>query len=111
MEVTVNYVNEEDYRLTQFPIAKGEDLTNDYPQDEIPVLLGAGLGRYPIGSLIEIADPATQRMQSLRVVGLLKKNAFHPNIYYPNSKEYLNFAIILPINGSLYPKFWSKFTS
>lgn len=99
MEVTVNYLNEADYNLAQFSISKGEDIFFDYSNEPIPVLLGAGLAdEYPLGSVIEISDSATQKRLTLTVRGILKKDNFHPNVYSPDIKEYLNFSIIVPIN-------------
>ncbi|MDG5471280.1 peptide ABC transporter permease [Jeotgalibacillus sp. ET6] len=101
MEVTFSYINEEAYKLNQLGLSQGNHLTFNYHlnQDQIPVLVGAGLaGTYPIGSTIEIKDPVTQQVVNLDVQGVLEKNTYRSNFYAPNSKNYYNFAMILPVN-------------
>lgn len=101
MEVSFNYINEEAYQLNQFKLAQGDQLNFDYQfkQDDIPVLIGGGLSStYPVGSKIEITDPVTQQAVDLRVQGVLEKNTHRSNFYAPNSKNYYNFSVIVPVN-------------
>lgn len=101
MEVSFNYINEEAYQLNQFKLAQGDQLNFDYQfkQDDIPVLIGGGLAStYPVGSKIEITDPVTQQEVDLRVQGVLEKNTHRSNFYAPNSKNYYNFSVIVPVN-------------
>ncbi|WP_214798723.1 ABC transporter permease [Exiguobacterium sp. s50] len=100
MEVSFNYINEEAYQLNQFKLAQGDQLNFDYQfkQDDIPVLIGGGLAStYPVGSKIEITDPVTQQAVDLRVQGVLEKNTHRSNFYAPNSKNYYNFSVIVPV--------------
>ncbi len=103
MEVSIAYLNKEYYNLnTQFEISQGQRLNFDYNfhnEMEIPILVGKGLSAsYPIGSKIEIDDPALQKAVTLNVVGVLTENVYHSNIYALSSKQYYNFSIILPVN-------------
>lgn len=101
MEVSFNYINEEAYQLNQFKLAQGDQLNFDYQfkQDDIPILIGGGLAStYPVGSKIEITDPVTQQAVDLRVQGVLEKNTHRSNFYAPNSKNYYNFSVIVPVN-------------
>jgi hypothetical protein len=101
IEVSVNYLNEEYYKLFPLELEQGIKLSFDYKlnDDEIPVLIGTGLSKtYPLGSTISISDPAMGRNITLKVVGILKKNAFHSNYYMPNWKNYYNFSIFVPVN-------------
>ncbi|WP_245153926.1 ABC transporter permease [Jeotgalibacillus proteolyticus] len=101
MEVTFNYINEEAYKINQLRLSQGNHLNFIYQlnKDQIPVLVGAGLAKtYPVGSTIEIKDPVTQQLVNLNVQGVLKKNTYRSNFYAPNSKNYFNFSIFLPVN-------------
>lgn len=101
MDVIFNYINEEAYKINEFKLSQGNHLNFNYKlnKDEIPVLVGAGLATtYPVGSNIEIIDPATQQLVNLKVQGVLKKNAHRSNFYAPNSKTYFNFSIFIPVN-------------
>ena len=101
MDVSITYINEAFYSINQFKLAQGNDLSFDYNfnKEEIPVLVGAGLAKtYPIGSNIEVTDPVTQQLVNLKVQGVLKKNTSRSNFYAPNSKNYFNFSIFLPVN-------------
>lgn len=101
MEVPFNYIDEEAYKINQLELSQGDHLNFNYKfnKDDIPVLIGAGLAKtYPVGSNIEITDPVTQQLVNLKVQGVLKKNAQSSNFYAPNSKNYHNFSIFLPIN-------------
>ncbi|RRN68138.1 peptide ABC transporter permease [Peribacillus simplex] len=101
MEVSVNYINEEAYKINQLRLSQGNHLTFNYKMNEekIPVLVGAGLAKtHPVGSTIEITDPVTQQLVNLTVQGVLKKNTYRSNFYAPNSKNYFNFSIFLPVN-------------
>lgn len=101
MEVFLNYINEEAYKINQFRLSQGNHLNFNYKsiKETIPVLVGAGLATtYPVGSTIEITDPATQQLVNLKVEGVLKKNTYRSNFYAPNSKNYFNFSIFLPVN-------------
>lgn len=101
MEVSFNYINEEAYKINQFRLSQGNHLNFNYKfnKEEIPVLVGAGLATtYPVGSQIEITDPVTQQLVNLEVRGVLEKNTYRSNFYAPNSKNYFNFSIFLPVN-------------
>ncbi|MGM9986955.1 MAG: peptide ABC transporter permease [Bacillaceae bacterium] len=101
MDVSFNYLNEESYKINQFRLSQGNHLNFDYKfnKEEIPVLVGAGLATtYPVGSNIEVTDPVTQQLVNLKVQGVLEKNTHRSNFYAPNSKNYFNFSIFLPIN-------------
>lgn len=102
MEISLCYMNEAYYQLNQFQLSQGTDLTFDSHFDgnnEIPVLIGKGLSKtYPVGSTIDLEDPALGQEITLRVQGVLEQNAYHSNYYTLNSKSYYNFSIILPVN-------------
>ncbi|MCR1898868.1 ABC transporter permease [Irregularibacter muris] len=101
MEVSFNYINEEAYKINQFRLSQGNQLNFNYKfnKEKIPVLVGAGLATtYPVGSNIEITDPVTQQLVNLKVQGVLKENTHRSNFYAPNSKNYFNFSIFLPVN-------------
>lgn len=102
MEISLAYMNEKYYELNQWKLSQGTDLIFNYPFDknkEIPVLIGKGLSKtYPVGSTIETEDPVLEQPITLKVQGILKQNACHSNYYAPNSKNYYNFSIILPVN-------------
>jgi len=102
MEISLGYMNEEYYKLNQFELSQGTDLDFDYPfgiSKEIPVLIGKGLSKtYPVGSVIKIEDSVLGRPMTLKVQGVLKQNAYHSNFYAPNSKQYYNFSVFLPVN-------------
>lgn len=102
MEISLCYMNEAYYQLNQFHLSQGTGLTFDSHFDgnnEIPVLIGKGLSKtYPVGSTIDLEDPALGRKITLRVQGVLEQNAYHSNYYTLNSKSYYNFSIILPVN-------------
>ncbi|MDO6449207.1 ABC transporter permease [Oceanobacillus profundus] len=101
MEVSFNYINEEAYKINQFRLSQGNHLDFNYKfnKEEIPVLVGAGLATtYPVGSTIEITDPVTKQLVNLKVQGVLEKNTHRSNFYAPNSKNYFNFSIFLPVN-------------
>ncbi len=102
IEISLCYMNKSYYQLNQFRLSQGTDLTFDYhfdENDEIPVLIGKGLSKtYPVGSTIDLEDPALGQKITLRVQGVLEQNAYHSNYYTLNSKSYYNFSIILPVN-------------
>lgn len=102
MEISFSYMNEEYYKLNQFELSKGTDLDFDYQfnkDKEIPILVGKGLNKtYPVGSTIKIEDPVLKESMKLKVQGVLKQNAYHSNFYAPNSKNYYNFSVFLPVN-------------
>ncbi|MBM7602604.1 hypothetical protein JOC75_000574 [Metabacillus crassostreae] len=101
MEVSFNYINEEAYKINQYRLSQGNHLNFNYKfnKEKIPVLVGAGLATtYPVGSNIEITDPVTQQLVNLKVQGVLKENTHRSNFYAPNSKNYFNFSIFLPVN-------------
>lgn len=102
MDIIISYLNDEYYKLNPMKISKGKDLTFDYALDEnmnVPVLVGSGLGKtYPVGSTFEIMEPALGRKVVLEVQGILEQNASHSNFYAPNSKNYYNFSIMIPIH-------------
>lgn len=102
MEISLCYMNEAYYQLKQFHLSQGTDLTFDFHfngNHEIPVLIGKGLSKtYPVGSTIDLEDPALGREITLIVQGVLEQNAYHSNYYTLNSKSYYNFSIILPVN-------------
>ena len=102
MEITLCYMNESYYAANQFELSQGTDLMFDFPlgeDKEIPVLIGKGLSEiYPVGSLINIDDPALNQAITLKVQGVLKGNEYHSNFYALNSKSYYNFSIFVPVN-------------
>lgn len=103
MELSCSYLNEEYYDLNkQFKITQGDPLTFDYEisdHPEIPVLIGHGLSEtYPLGSSMEIDDPVLHRPVTLKVQGILDSNIAHSNLYSLSSKQYYNFAIMIPVN-------------
>lgn len=101
MEVTFNYMNEAFYEIKSLALSQGNDLYFDYTfnQDNIPVLIGEGLATtYPVGTTITTTDPVTQQLVNLKVQGVLEKNTYYVNFYAPNSKNYFNFSIFVPIN-------------
>ena len=100
MEISLGYMNEEYYKLNQFELSQGTDLNFNYPFDEeVPVLIGKGLSKtYPVGSTIKIEESVLGRPITLKVQGVLKKNAYHSNYYALNSKTYYNFSILFPVN-------------
>lgn len=102
MEVSLSYMNKGYYGLNQFKLSQGTDLGFDYQFDknkEVPVLIGKGLSKtYPVGSTIKINDPVLEQTITLKVQGVLKKNAYHSNFYALSSKNYYNFSIFLPVN-------------
>ncbi|TGY95828.1 peptide ABC transporter permease [Petralouisia muris] len=100
MEVHLSYMNEKYYKLKQFELLQGVDLSFDYQlDDEIPVLVGKGLSKtYPVGSTIRIEESAIGLPITLKVKGVLKQNAYHSNYYALNSKTYYNFSILFPVN-------------
>lgn len=104
MDVTLAYLNEEYYKLSkQFEISQGSDLHFDYTLGEknieIPVWIGKGLSKtYPLGSIIEVEDPALQKKVNYKVQGILKTNNNHSNLYSLSSKQYYNFSVVIPIN-------------
>lgn len=101
MEVILNYVNEEFYKTNHIDLLRGHHLTFDFnlENEYIPVLIGYGLKEsYQIGSIISIDDPATQQKINFKVEGILSKDTYRSNFYAPNSKNYLNFSMIIPVN-------------
>ncbi|UTT43437.1 ABC transporter permease [Exiguobacterium aurantiacum] len=101
MEATFSYINEEAYKINQYKLSEGNHLNFDYQfnKEQISVLIGAGLAStHPVGSTIETTDPVTQQKVDLKVQGVLKKNTHRSNFYAPNSKNYFNFSILLPVN-------------
>ena len=99
-KILFGYMNEEYYNLYKFQLSQGKDLYFDYQfDDEIPVLVGEGLSKtYPVGSKIKIEKSIIGQPITLKVQGILKKNAYHSNYYALNSKIYYNFSILVPIN-------------
>ncbi|OLP65802.1 hypothetical protein BACPU_14200 [Bacillus pumilus] len=100
MDVSFNYINEESYKIKKIRLSQGNHLKFDYKfKEEIPVLVGVGLATaYPVGSNIEVTDPVTQQLVNLKVHGILEKNTHRSNFYAPNSKNYFNFSVFIPIN-------------
>ena len=100
MDISLGYMNEEYYKLSQFELSQGKDLDFDYQFDEeIPVLIGKGLSKtYPVGSTIKMEESVLERPITLKVQGVLKQNAYHSNYYALNSKTYYNFSILFPVN-------------
>jgi len=99
-KILFGYMNDEYYNLYKFQLSQGKDLYFDYQfDDEIPVLVGEGLSKtYPVGSKIKIEKSIIGQPITLKVQGILKKNAYHSNYYALNSKIYYNFSILVPIN-------------
>ena len=102
MEISLCYMNEAYYELNQFQLSQGTNLEFDFQFDgnnEVPVLIGKGLSEtYPVGSMIDIEDPALEQAITLRVQGVLEENAYHSNYNTLNSKSYYNFSIFIPVN-------------
>ncbi len=100
MDIPLSYMNEKYYNLRRFEVSKGKGLDFDYQLDKgIPVLIGKGLHEtYPVSSIIEIYEPVLEKKVKLKVEGVLKENESHSNFYAPNSKQYYNFSIFVPIN-------------
>lgn len=101
MDISLNYFNQGYYELFPFSLSRGTTPNFDYRmgEQEIPVLVGAGLAQaYPLNSTIQIIDPVVEHPVSLKVVGILKTNAFHSNVYSLNWKIYYNYSIMLPVN-------------
>lgn len=102
MEISLCYMNKAYYQLNPVHLSQGTDLTFDSHFDgnnEIPVLIGKGLSKtYPVGSTIDLEDPALGQEITLSVQGVLEQNEYHSNYYTLNSKSYYNFSIILPVN-------------
>ena len=102
MEISLCYMNEAYYELNQFQLSQGTGLKFDSQFDgnnEVPVLIGKGLSKtYPVGSTIELDDPALEQAITLRVQGVLAENAYHSNYNTLNSKSYYNFSIFIPVN-------------
>lgn len=100
MEVNINYINEEAYKLQNISLSKGDSLTFD-KDTEVPknILIGAGLAKdYPLGTTFTINNPMTHRKERLIVSGILQANASHSNYYAPNSKNYFNYSLVYPID-------------
>lgn len=102
MGISFSYMNEEYYKLNQFELSQGKDLDFNYQfnkDKEIPVWIGKGLSKtYPVGSTIKIDNPLLEQSMTLKVQGILKQNTYHSNFYAPNSKNYHNFSVVLPVN-------------
>lgn len=88
------------YQYQSLPIENGRDFKNsDFDNQTVqPVLVGWTLGQtYPVGSTFESLNPFTLEAENYQVVGTLEKNAFVPNYYLVDSKNYLNHTIIYPM--------------
>ncbi len=100
MDVNFGYVNEEYSELHPFQVSQGGalDFTYSIKEKEIPVYVGAGLGRdYPVGSSFSIEEPALGKRVTLKVTGILKKDTYHSDFYLLNSKTYMNYAVLVPV--------------
>ncbi|QNR08064.1 ABC transporter permease [Macrococcoides canis] len=104
MEITLNYINKDAYKINRFNLFEGEELDfqDELNVEEIPVLIGYGLAKtYPIGSVIKINDSSLPNPINLKVKGVLEKDFYHSNFYAPNSKNYFNFSIFVPVNNKI----------
>lgn len=102
MDVTLAYMNENYYKVSDVSPAEGDDLNFNYTMGNsgnIPVLVGAGLREeYPIGSAFTTHDPGLEKDVTFEVRGVLPENKSHSNMYALNSKQYYNFSIFIPAN-------------
>lgn len=104
MEITLNYINKDAYKINRINLFEGEELDfqDELNVEEIPVLIGYGLAKtYPIGSVIKINDSSLPNPINLKVKGVLEKDFYHSNFYAPNSKNYFNFSIFVPVNNKI----------
>lgn len=104
METTLSYINKDAYQINHFNLFEGQELNfeDELNIEEIPVLIGYGLAKtYPIGSTIEIDDSSLKKPINLKVRGVLEKDFYHSNFYAPNSKNYFNFSIFVPVNKKI----------
>jgi hypothetical protein len=101
-EIPFSYLNENFYKLKGFSVEEGsQDIFKySFTDDSIPVIVGNGLGKeYPIGSIIEYEDSVFGKTVKYKVTGILKRNTCQSNLYVLNSKTYLNYSIIVPVNA------------
>lgn len=104
MEITLSYINKEAYQIRRFNLFEGQELDfkDELNIDALPVLIGYGLAKtYPIGSTIKIDDSSLTKPITLKVRGILEKDFYHSNFYAPNSKNYFNFSIFVPVNKKI----------
>ena len=104
VEVPVSYMNQRYNDLNGFPIAQGKGLTfhdNVGQGDVIPVLVGKGLtDDYPLGTQFTLHDPALDRELTVKVAGVIAKNASYSNFYALDSKQYYNFSVVMPVTST-----------
>lgn len=103
INLLVNLYDENSYGFNNLKVGKGENFTpSDFNINNKNVLVGANIGeKYPVGSELEIINPLTGEKETVRVKGVLKKNEFIPNYYVIDSKNYMNFTVIYPLeNGN-----------
>ncbi|REH92100.1 peptide ABC transporter permease [Staphylococcus felis] len=104
MEITLSYINKEAYQIRRFNLFEGQELDfkDELKIEALPVLIGYGLAKtYPIGSTIKIDDSSLTKPITLKVRGILEKDFYHSNFYAPNSKNYFNFSIFVPVNKKI----------
>ena len=106
VDVSLCYLNKEYYDMRKFDIWKGNDpyfsyvIGDDDYDIEIPVVIGKGLSEtYPLETSFCIDEPVLEKTVHFRVVGILKENEYHSNLYALSSKNYYNFSIIVPVNS------------
>lgn len=100
IDVGVHYINERAYELKDFGLSKGNPIEFDQQKNK-EVLIGAGLAKdYHVGESILFTNPVTEKQEEVTVKGILNLNETHSNYYAPNSKTYLNYSIIYPIDES-----------
>ena len=101
LDIPVSYVNQQFDELDGFAIDRGSGLNFDYSVskgDAIPVLIGRGLEKdYPLGSEFSLNDPALERDITVRVSGILEKDAARSNFYAYDSKTYYNYSLVVPV--------------
>lgn len=102
--IPISHMNEQYAQINDFTLTQGKQLRYDYTtgsKQAIPVYVGAELAKdYPLGSTLNIHDPALQRQNKLKVVGIIEPNFAHSNLFASDSKQYYNFAIVIPVNLS-----------
>ncbi|PNZ99753.1 hypothetical protein CD133_05965, partial [Staphylococcus massiliensis CCUG 55927] len=101
MEINLEYISKEAYRLNKIDLIKGKHLNydNNYTKDPIPVLIGASLEKlFPLDTIFKLKDPTLEKEVTLQVKGVIQGNSYKSLKLAPNTKEYRNFSIVIPIN-------------
>lgn len=95
-----NLYDELTYTYQNISISEGRNFqSSDFQNhDTTPVIIGWSLGQaQPVGSTFTSLNPFTLERETYQVVGILKQNAFVPNYYMLDSKNYLNHTIVSPM--------------